>query len=142
MPRRRGCDSDRQRSMPGARMMTTDSRQHVDLTSRSRRATIAPFQVRGRFFTAIVLQMAGGPDAEFYKLLDTVLAQAPNFFTNAPFVLDLDNASGVGLSTDFTGLVREMRIRRLPLIGVQNGAPDPNKPAPNLPFTRLPPSPH
>ena len=41
--------------------------RQVDVNARSRRATVAPFQVRGRFFTAIVLQAAGAPDAEFYK---------------------------------------------------------------------------
>jgi septum site-determining protein MinC len=109
-------------------MMMTHTRQ-VDGNSRSRRTTIAPFQVRGRFFTAIVLQMAGGPDAAFYKALDTILAQAPHFFTNAPFVLDLDNATVIGLSADFIGLVREFRKRRLTLIGVQNGTTEQNRAA-------------
>ena len=95
--------------------------QPVDVNSRSRRATVAPFQVRGRFFTAIVLQLAGGPDAGFYRALDNILTQAPHFFANAPFVLDLDNAAGIDASFDFLGLMREMRKRRLTLIGVQNG---------------------
>lgn len=95
--------------------------QSVDVNSRARRATIAPFQVRGRFFTAIVLQITNGPDAEFYRALDNILTQAPHFFANAPFVLDLDNALGIDASFDFLGLMREMRRRRLTLIGVQNG---------------------
>lgn len=106
--------------------MTTTHTQQVDVNRRTRRATAAPFQVRGRFFTAIVLQMAGGPDAEFYKALDTILAQAPHFFTNAPFVLDLNNATGVA---DFSGVVRELRRRKLTLIGVQNGTIEQNRAA-------------
>jgi septum site-determining protein MinC len=106
--------------------MITDS-QHVDVEVRSRRATVAPFQIRGRFFTAIVLQMNGAPDPEFYRAIDIALAQAPQFFANAPFVLDLDNASGIGLFHDFDGLTRELRRRRVTLIGVQNGTIEQNR---------------
>jgi septum site-determining protein MinC len=103
--------------------------RQVDVNARSRRATVAPFQVRGRFFTAIVLQAAGAPDAEFYKALDTVLTQAPHFFTNAPFVLDLNHATGIGPTFDFIGLTRELRRRRVTLIGVQNGTIEQNRAA-------------
>jgi septum site-determining protein MinC len=106
--------------------MITDS-QHIEIDVRSRRATVAPFQIRGRFFTAIVLQMNGGADGEFYRALDVVLAQAPQFFANAPFVLDLDNATGIGLFHDFAGLTGELRKRRITLIGVQNGTIEQNR---------------
>jgi septum site-determining protein MinC len=108
--------------------MTTHTRQ-ADVTSRARRATSAPFQVRGRFFTAIVLQVVEAPDAEFYKALDTILAQAPHFFTNAPFVLDLNTAPSIGPAFDFIGLTRELRKRRITLIGVQNGTIEQNRAA-------------
>lgn len=94
---------------------------HADVAPRSRRAAVAPFQVRGRFFTAIVLQVAGAPDAAFFQALDAILAQAPHFFTNAPFVLDLNHAPGIDAAFDFAGLMRELRKRRVNLIGVQNG---------------------
>lgn len=85
-----------------------------------------PFQIRGRSFTAVVLQIAGGADGEFYAALDAKLAQAPHFFTNAPFVIDLDRATGLTRSGDFTGLVRELRARKLAVIGVQNGTIEQN----------------
>jgi septum site-determining protein MinC len=75
------------------------------------------------------LQVAGAPEGEFYRTLDTVLAQAPHFFTNAPFVLDLDQATGVGPSFDFIGLMRELRKRKVTLIGVQNGSIEQNRAA-------------
>ena len=105
--------------------------QQVGVNSGNGRATpkVAPFQIRGRFFTAIVLQMAGAADADFYEALDTKLAQAPHFFTNAPFVLDLDQATGIRLSGDFVGLVRELRARKLTVIGVQNGTIEQNRAA-------------
>jgi septum site-determining protein MinC len=105
--------------------------QQVSVNSRTGRATstAAPIQIRGRFFTAIVLQIAGGADAEFYEALDTKLAQAPHFFTNAPFVLDLDQAKAISLSGDFIELVRSLRARKLTLIGVQNGTIEQNRAA-------------
>ncbi|HEX6978561.1 MAG TPA: septum site-determining protein MinC [Alphaproteobacteria bacterium] len=91
--------------------------------------TIAPFQIRGRFFTAIVLQLTGNADAAFYDVLDTKLAQAPHFFTNAPIVLDLDKAAGIRQPDDFVKLVQELRARKLTLIGIQNGTSEQSKAA-------------
>jgi len=81
-----------------------------------------PFQIRGRSFTAVVLQLAGAADQAFYEALDALLKQAPHFFTNAPFVVDLDKAAGLQMNGDFTRLVRELRGRKLSVIGVQNGS--------------------
>lgn len=82
---------------------------------------VVPFQIRGRSFTAIVLELSGAADGQFYAALDEKLKQAPHFFQNAPFVLDLDRADGVTRSGDMMGLVRELRSRKLSIIGVQNG---------------------
>jgi septum site-determining protein MinC len=90
-------------------------------------ATVAPLQVRGRFFTAMVVQMAGSADDAFYAALESKLAQAPHFFTNAPFVLDLEKASGIRLGGDFVNLVRELRRRKITLVGVQNGTIEQNR---------------
>src|SRR5215469_11267654 len=89
-------------------------------------ATVAPLQVRGRFFTAMVVQMSGSADDAFYAALESKLAQAPHFFTNAPFVLDLEQASGIRLGGDFVNLVRELRRRKITLVGVQNGTIEQN----------------
>jgi len=84
--------------------------------------TVMPFQIRGRSFTAVVLELAGAADQAFYAALDALLQQAPHFFTNAPFVIDLDKAASLQLNGDFTRLVRELRGRKLSVIGVQNGS--------------------
>src|SRR5690606_41395294 len=81
---------------------------------------VMPFQIRGRSFTAIVLELTGAADGEFYAALDEKLKQAPHFFMNAPFVLDLDTATGITRSGDMMGLVRELRSRKLSVIGVQS----------------------
>jgi septum site-determining protein MinC len=102
--------------------------QHVNADRKSGAASSAavPLQIRGRSFTAVVLQLTGAPDAEFYAALDAKLAQAPHFFTNAPFVLDLDRATGLDRSGAMVGLARELRARRLAVIGVQNGTIEQN----------------
>src|SRR5215470_1354554 len=103
--------------------------QDAGVSSNGKRAaaTVVPLQVRGRFFTAMVLQMAGGADDAFYAALESKLAQAPHFFTNAPFVLDLEKASGIRLGGDFVNLVRELRRRKITLVGVQNGTIEQNR---------------
>lgn len=90
-------------------------------------AAVAPVQIRGRFFTAMVLQMTGPADDLFYAAVESKLAQAPHFFTNAPFVLDLEKASAFRLGGDFITLVRELRRRKITLVGVQNGTIEQNR---------------
>lgn len=114
------------------------SLQRVEVGAGAQRPSVAPFQVRGRFFTAIVLQMARAPDAAFFTALDTMLAQTPHFFANAPFVLDLDQAAEIGPSFDFIGLARELRNRKVTLIGVQNGTIEQNKAALHAGLITLP----
>jgi len=99
----------------------------VSTNGKGAAATVVPLQVRGRFFTAMVVQMAGSADDDFYAALESKLAQAPHFFTNAPFVLDLERASGIRLGGDFVNLVRELRRRKITLVGVQNGTIEQNR---------------
>src|SRR5215831_14593427 len=103
--------------------------QDTGVSSKGERAAVAvaPLQIRGRFFTAMVLQMTGAADEAFYAALESKLAQAPHFFTNAPFLLDLERASAIRLSGDFINLVRELRQRKITLIGVQNGTIEQNR---------------
>jgi septum site-determining protein MinC len=93
----------------------------ASVTSRSERAaaTAAPFQIRGRLFTAIVLQLTGDADDAFYAALDARMKQAAQFFAHVPLVVDLEKAAD--RTIDFRLLVLEMRTRRLSLAGIQNG---------------------
>lgn len=115
-----------------------DSSPRVEVSESTSRASVAPFQVRGRFFTAIVLEMARAPDGMFFDAVDTMLARTPHFYANAPFVLDLDHAEDIGSSFDFIGLAREMRNRKVTLIGVQNGTIEQNKAALHAGLITLP----
>lgn len=98
------------------------------VTSKSNGAAAAvsalPLQVRGRSFTAVVLRLTGAADQAFYEALDSLMRQAPHFFVNAPLVLDLEQAGTLQLKGDFVKVVRELRARRLSVIGIQNGTPD------------------
>lgn len=114
------------------------SSQRVEVSEGPQGASVAPFQVRGRFFTAIVLQVARAPDAAFFAALDTMLAQTPHFYANAPFVLDLERAADIGPTFDFINLAREMRNRKVTLIGVQNGSIEQNKAALHAGLITLP----
>ena len=114
------------------------SSQQTEGSDCTPRTSVAPFQVRGRFFTAVVLQMARGPDAAFFAAVDKMLAQTPHFFANAPFVLDLDRAAEGGPSCDFISLARELRNRKITLIGVQNGTIAQNKAALHAGLITLP----
>lgn len=115
-----------------------NSSPRVEVSEKTQRANVAPFQVRGRFFTAIVLQTARAPDAAFFHALDAMLAQTPHFYANAPFVLDLDQAEDIGTNLDFVGIAREMRNRKITLIGVQNGTIEQNKAALHAGLITLP----
>lgn len=96
------------------------SLQQVSVESGSARAipATAPFQIRGRLFTAIVLEMTGDADDAFYAALDAKLKEAAHFFTFVPLVLDLGKSPGCAI--DFRLLVLEMRTRKLTLVGLQN----------------------
>jgi septum site-determining protein MinC len=111
---------------------------HREASRSTPRTSAAAFQVRGRFFTAIVLQMARAPDATFFNAVDTMLAQTPHFYANAPFVLDLDCIEDTGPAFDFIALTREMRNRKVTLIGVQNGTIEQNKAALHAGLITLP----
>ncbi|HUF56628.1 MAG TPA: septum site-determining protein MinC [Thermohalobaculum sp.] len=79
-----------------------------------------PFQVRGRFFTAVVLRLTGAADAVFLEALDALTRKAPSLFANAPLVLDLEQSEGLRQKEEFAELARALGSRKLFAIGVQN----------------------
>lgn len=81
--------------------------------------TIKPIQMRGRFFTAVALQLSGPADRTFFDALDAKLRQTPLFFENAPLVIDLEQAELRG-GQDLIELAQALRDRRLSVFGIQN----------------------
>lgn len=85
-------------------------------------AASTPLQLRGRFLTAVVLPVAESADEEFYAGLDALLRQSPQFFANAPLVLDVGEAQGLETEDAFRAVVRHLRARQLTPFGIQNAS--------------------
>jgi septum site-determining protein MinC len=56
--------------------------------------------------------------------LDTQLRQTPQFFAEAPLVVDLEQAAGQVAPKDLVTLVEHLRYRRVAVFAVQGGTPD------------------
>ena len=79
-----------------------------------------PLKVRGRFLTAVVLPVTGKPDDSYFASLDALLQQSPGFFSEAPLILDIAHADGLSRTEDFVELLRNLQLRNLTPIGIQN----------------------
>lgn len=86
-------------------------------------ASATPIQLRGRFFTAVVLRLSGPPDQDFAADLDKLMCRSPQFFVNAPLVIDVEAATDVDTKEAFQRLARLLRNRKVLPIGVQNATP-------------------
>jgi len=87
-----------------------------------------PFQVRGSLQTVLALRLLAPDDPNFIPLLLDKVAHSPDFFRNAPLVLDV----GALLDRpplDFELLVDHLRQHRLMPVGIQNGSPEWNEAA-------------
>lgn len=86
-----------------------------------RPTTLAAFQVRGRFLTALALRIdTESADGPFFAQLDEQLGKSPQLFMAAPIVLDLVNAPGMANPARIRDLVGNLRARNLQVFGVQN----------------------
>ncbi len=89
----------------------------LDQTSRR-----LPFQVRGSLQTVLALRLLDPEDPAFLSKLIEKIAYAPDFYRDAPIVLDLA-AVHDRRPIDLVALVEELRARRLAPVGVQNASP-------------------
>jgi septum site-determining protein MinC len=100
--------------------------------------TVRPYQIRGRFLTAIALRLEGPADQRMLSELDAQLRQTPQFFADAPMVLDLENAAGVIVAEDFERLVEHLRYRRVSVFAIQGGSREQNALASMLGLISIP----
>lgn len=86
-------------------------------------ATVAAFQVRGRFLTALALRIdiKSTGDA-FYAQLDDHLRKTPKLLSGAPVVLDLVDGADANDAGRISELVDNLRRRELRVFGVQNAS--------------------
>ncbi len=82
----------------------------------------APFQVRGSLQTVLSLRLIAPDDPHFLPLLLDKIAHSPDFFRDAPLVLDVAPLVG-GPPLDFELLVEQLRQQKLMPVGIQNGSP-------------------
>ncbi|MBI1207624.1 MAG: septum site-determining protein MinC [Azospirillum sp.] len=80
------------------------------------------FQLRGSAFTMMVLKINEARAGALVTELQDKVRQAPNFFRNAPIVVDLDGLSDDMRRIDLSGLVARLRSLQLIVVGVQGGS--------------------
>ena len=76
--------------------------------------------VQGALFTVMVLRLGTSDPDAFERQLRAQISRSPQFFANAPVVLDLAERSGFAEAADFTELKRLLRALDLVVVGVQN----------------------
>jgi septum site-determining protein MinC len=79
-----------------------------------------PFQIRGSLQTLLSLRLLRPEDPDLFTLLVDKIAHSPDFFRNAPFVLDVGPLADRP-PLDLAALVARLREQRLIVVGVQNG---------------------
>lgn len=98
----------------------------------------APFQLRGASFTMMVLKVGDPRNPNFFPVLSGKIAQAPNFFKNAPVVLDLDDLPA-GMPFDFGQFCGLLRNLGMVAVGLQGGTAEQQKDALAAGLALLPP---
>lgn len=95
----------------------------IDLDQKNATASIA-FQLKGGLFTLTTLQIFTN-DLDFIKeQLLAKIQQAPNFFHNAPVVLDLKIANQPNIALDFSALKQMLAELKLIPVGIRNAGPE------------------
>lgn len=92
----------------------------MSVTAPKGQAEQAAFELRATTFTLPTLRLFGADLAELSRFLETKIRQAPEFFRNAPVVVDLSRLPEVAL--DFPLLVGLLRGQGLLPIGVRGGS--------------------
>lgn len=81
-----------------------------------------PFELRGDSFTLPVLRLYNIDMDKVSKELAIRVGQAPEFFRNAPVVIDLYHLKGMQQTVDFPLLVGLLRGHGMIPVGVRNGS--------------------
>ena len=108
--------------MLSARERSDDAEPEAVIPSPSAAETSSPrtFKLRGGSYTLLVLNLVDLHQPNFFQWLLEKIAQAPNFYRDAPVVLDLQGLSDSG-PFNFAGLIKGLRDHHLIPVGVQNG---------------------
>ncbi|WP_245986585.1 septum site-determining protein MinC [Azospirillum thermophilum] len=80
-----------------------------------------PFQLRGNSFTMMVLKVVAPASPDFFPQLNVKVRQAPNFFRNAPVVLDFEELPEDAAAFDVSEFIVRVREHHLLPMGFQGG---------------------
>src|SRR5258705_13579540 len=80
--------------------------------------------LQGALFTVMVMRVGGVNGASLEQTLRNQITRSPQFFANAPIVLDLKGSSGFGETRDFLEVRRMLASLTLVPVGVQNANPE------------------
>src|SRR4051794_10823108 len=80
--------------------------------------------LQGALFTMMVMRVGSADGAALEQTLRKQITRSPQFFANAPLVLDLKDSSGFGETRDFVEIKRVLASLALVPVGVQNASPE------------------
>jgi septum site-determining protein MinC len=80
--------------------------------------------VQGALFTMMVMRVGGASGAALERTLRNQITRSPQFFANAPIVLDLKDSGGFKETRDFVEMKRVLGSLALIPVGVQNANPE------------------
>jgi septum site-determining protein MinC len=85
-------------------------------------ATMTANRVQGSIFTVMVVKIGDPYDPALAAAIAEQVALSPDFFADAPVVLDLRDSFGCTATADFVALKQLLRRHRLTPVGVQNAS--------------------
>jgi septum site-determining protein MinC len=80
--------------------------------------------LQGALFTVMVMRVGGANGTSLEQILRTQITRSPQFFANAPIVLDLKGSSGFSQAREFVEMKRVLSSLTLVPVGVQNANPE------------------
>ena len=88
------------------------------------------FQIRGQLYTLVTLRVVEPDDHQFFMELHKEIGRSPDFYKNAPVVIDVGPIAE-RKPTNLAEFARRLRQLQLVPVGIQNGSEDWNRVAIN-----------
>ena len=88
------------------------------------------FQIRGQLYTLVTLRVIEPDDHQFFMELHKEIGRSPDFFKNAPVVVDVGPIAD-RKPTNLAEFSRRLRQLQLVPVGIQNGSDEWNRVAIN-----------
>jgi len=85
------------------------------------------FQLKGSMLTLTVLQLMNNNIVQFTQQLEQTVNQSPNFFKNAPVVIDLKEMDDPESEIDFPEIIAQLRKHQMIPVGMRNAFNDHQK---------------